>query len=757
VSRYPGVLCTLSLFTCLLVTPPSPAHGTTATGAGTVAADAPAVPRIDTPPLLDGRLDDPAWRAALALLLSWEVAPGENVPAPVRTTCYVACDGSNLYVAFDAPDPDPAAVVADLADRDDAWRDDYAGFYLDTFLDHRRGYGFWVSAGGVQMDLRRDELAEETEDIAWDARWHSAAAVTDSGYVVEMAIPLAELRFPRDRGEQRWGFLARRVRPRSTRQELSLRPEDRDDPCLLCQAAVLRLPPPADRERDLTITPTWTAGRTDSGGFPDGDLRHGPWRGEAGVSLRWGLRSDLTLAATLNPDFSQVEADELLLDINTRFALEYTEKRPFFLEGAEVFATPLPAVYSRSMNDPDAGLKLTGRRGRDAVGLLVVRDHTPWVLLAGNQSSLETPLGTAATTGVLRWRRDVGESSAVGALATAREGDGYHNRVAGLDGTVRWHRSHRLTWQWLWSDTRDSPDLLGGHPPTPTGGGSAGLIRYELDSRDWSALAEYQRLEPSFRQDTGFYERLDLKRWQAGLWRSWWGDAGHWFQRLGLGAGWEYGEDFRGRLTDRTTQVELNYLGPRHARAWFALQHTDERFADRLFGQDMLLGKVGLRPTGHLELWLKGWHGDGIDVANIRPGRETGWGAGVEYSPAERLFVSLEGTRLDFDAVGADLFEASLAAGQLRFHLDRRTFLRAILQYRRYDRHPENYAVPVPRSQDQLSSQLLLSYKLDPQTLVFLGMTDLWLGFDPGNGAPAVDRTLDGRTFFLKLSYAWRP
>jgi len=204
--KHRAVLAPLALLTACAAAL-CPAHATAASPAEDAGREL-AVPTVATAPVLDGKLDDPAWAAALVLTLAYEVSPGENIPAPVRTTCYVTCDARRLYVAFDARDPDPAAVVADLADRDDAWQTDFVGFYLDTFLDHRRGYGFWVSAGGVQMDLVRDELAENHEDDTWDARWHSAAAVTDSGYCVEMAVPLAELRYPPSDGPHRWGFLA---------------------------------------------------------------------------------------------------------------------------------------------------------------------------------------------------------------------------------------------------------------------------------------------------------------------------------------------------------------------------------------------------------------------------------------------------------------------------------------------------------------------------------------------------------------------
>ncbi len=714
------------------------------------------LPETDTPPVLDGRLDEPIWRSALVLSLDYEVSPGENVPAPVPTRCYLARDARFLYVAFDASDPEPAAVIADLADRDDAWESDFVGIYLDTFHDHRRAYGFWVSAGGVQMDFTRNELAEDPEDDTWDARWHSAAALADDGYRVEMAIPFDELRFPRAGGGA-WGFQARRVRPRSTRQEYSLLPEDRADPCLLCQAVTLRGLTGLETGTDLTVTPTWTAGRTDGGGFPSGDLDQGDWRGELGVSARWGLTTDLNLDAALNPDFSQVEADELQLDINERFALEYEEKRPFFLEGADIFQTPLPAVYTRTMNDPDWGLKLAGKQGQGVLGAMVVRDASPSILLAGNASSLFVPSPVPVTTGIVRYRRDLGQTSTVGVLGTAREGDGYHNRVGGLDGVLRWRRSHRLTWQWLWSDTRDRPDLLGGSPPSPSGDGSAGLVRYDLDGRDWSAVAEYRRLEPSFRQDTGFFDRLDLQQWQAGLWRLWWGDAKHWFNMLGVGATWGYGEDLRGRLTDRTVQAEVNYAGPLHSRAWLAVEHTDERYAGLLFGQQRWYAKVGLRPEGHLWLWLKGWGGDAIDTDNIRPATEHGLGLGGEYNPSEHTHLELSATRVAVDAAGGDLFTAWLAYAQARYHFDRRSFLRVIVQYRRYDQAPGNYLGAVPELTEQLFSQFLFSYKLDPQTLLFVGATATWLGLDPGAAAPRIDPTLDERTVFLKLSYAWRP
>ncbi|HSR42269.1 MAG TPA: DUF5916 domain-containing protein, partial [Longimicrobiales bacterium] len=384
----------------------------------------PAASAID----VDGRLEEPGWLAAEPIPLPWETAPGDNAPAPVRTECYVTFDEERLYLACVARDPDPDRIRAYITDRDDTEGHDRVVFALDPFDDARRAFEFGVSALGVQSDAVFEEQSGES-DASWDAIWSSAGRIAPEGWVVEAAIPFRSLRFPAG-GDRAWGFHVRREWPRSDRVETRSMHWDRDRACQLCQAnrvtGISGVSPGLDVELVPTLTARVAEARRD---FPAGELEGPGPEPEVGLDARWGVTTDLTLNATLNPDFSQVEADAPQLDANTRFALFFPEKRPFFLEGAELFRTPVEAVFTRTVVDPVVGMKATGKLGASAVGAMVALDETNVLLLPGNQGSESVSLDQRVLSAVGRFRRDVGASGTVGALYTARVADGYGNHV----------------------------------------------------------------------------------------------------------------------------------------------------------------------------------------------------------------------------------------------------------------------------------------------------------------------------------------
>ena len=700
-----------------------------------------AVPGGAEAPVLDGRLDDATWRNALVLSLDWETSPGENTPAPVGTECLLTHDAERLYVAFRALDPDTTAIVARLADRDDAYDDDLVGFLLDPFDGERRGYQFLVSAAGVQMDARRDEVGDEPEDDSWDAIWHSAVRRTAAGYDVEIAVPFRALRFPPSRLPVTWGFLPLRDRPRNVQRRFAALPLDRGNSCALCQTLKVTGFAGVESGRNLKIAPTWTATRTDRREpFPDAALGDGEIMAEPGLDLRWGPSSQSSLNLSLNPDFSQVEADELQLELNTRYALFYREKRPFFLEGADIFRTPLQAVYTRTIVDPDWGLKWTGQDGRTATGVIVARDASPNRLLASNQGSRVMAVDRELSSAVLRLRRDVGGGSTVGLLATGRagRGDEHDSGLVGTDGLWRPSRADKLSWQFLQSGADE-------------GGGAAALARWNHDGRDWSLLAGFQSLDEKFRADAGFIPRVDLRQYDLGAWRTWWNSPEHWYNQLGAGVQWTYAETQAGRLADRFLRAEGFWMGPMQGRFWGAVENGRQYFAGRDFTTTSWQAKLGARPAGALELWLAGWGGEAIDYDNARPGDSFGLGPGLGYTPSRNLALRLDATWENFDAAGDDLYTALLLAVQVRYHFSSRAFARAIVHYERYDLEPDNYLFPVPDVDEGLFSQLLFSYKVNPQTMVFVGTTDEAAGTD------AYELTRRSRTFFLKLGYAWLP
>ncbi|MBZ0089216.1 MAG: carbohydrate binding family 9 domain-containing protein, partial [Thermoanaerobaculia bacterium] len=350
------------------------AAGSKPEGAGRGARPLYQARRAESPVAVDGRLDDAAWRQPPTFELVYEIRPGENTPAAVRTEGWIAFDDEHVYFAFRCQDPDPERIRARFTDRDSAFQDDFVGVVLDTFDDQRRAFEFFVNPLGVQMDLVQDDV-NSVEDETWDAIWQSAGRITAEGYEVEAAIPFASLRFRADGERRTWGIDAVRIWPRGDRVQLALGPRERGRNCYLCQAAQLDGLEGARPGRDLELTPTLTGSRSETRDpFPSAPLAESDQGTELGLTARWGITPDLKLLGTYHPDFSQVEADAAQLAVNNQFAIFYPEKRPFFLEGADSFDTTIDAVYTRDVADPDWGLKLTGKQGAGVLGFFLAED-----------------------------------------------------------------------------------------------------------------------------------------------------------------------------------------------------------------------------------------------------------------------------------------------------------------------------------------------------------------------------------------------
>ncbi|MFP5286175.1 MAG: sugar-binding protein [Thermoanaerobaculia bacterium] len=383
------------------------------------------IPRMDAAPRIDGVLDEPSWEQGLVLEIETEIDPGKNVPAPVSAFAFLAYDDDNLYVAFRAHDPEPSAIRAHLSDRDTPYADDFVGIMLDTFNDERGGYEFFVNPLGVQMDLARNETSSENEEDAnWDAIWSSAGRIDEQGYTVEMAIPFSSLRFQRSAGEQTWGLTAFRSYPRSRRHQINVNAVDPDDSCFICHIPKVTGFAGATPGRNVEFDPTLTAHRTDRReAFPEGSYA-GEEEADLGLTARWGITPNLTFSGAVNPDFSQVEADAAPLDVNTQFTLFFPEKRPFFLEGADFFETPWNVIHTRTVADPAWGVKLTGKEGRNGIGLFVAQDEVTNLLLPGSQRSATAALQMETTDAALRYRRDFGARPTWAASSPTARGRG---------------------------------------------------------------------------------------------------------------------------------------------------------------------------------------------------------------------------------------------------------------------------------------------------------------------------------------------
>ncbi len=700
---------------------------------------------------VDGVLDEQGWVDATVVPLTHEWFPADNTEPPVRTDCLVTFDSENLYIAFRAYDPDPSQIRAHLADRDTPFLDDTVGFHVDTFNDRRRAFEFRVNPLGVQMEAAVSDV-DGSEDWSWDAIWDSAGRIGEDGYVVEILLPFRQLRFPRTAEVQTWGFLATRDYPRSLLHQLRSTRNDRSQDCVVCQFDTLTGFEQIDTGHNLEVVPTITAGRTDERPALTSALEEGDADVEAGVTTRWGITPSVTLNATLNPDFSQVEADAAQLNVNERFALFFPEKRPFFLEGADYFATPLRAVFTRTVADPSGGVKLTGKEGGNAFGVFLAEDRFNNLIFPGAEQSGFASLDQDVTSGVVRYRRDVGRTSTLGVLYAGRQGDGYSNQVYGLDGTLRVTDSDTIRFQGLDSRTEYPAAVAvdNGQPLDPFGG-AAWSLSYNHATRDWAWLAGHTSFARDFRADSGFIPQVDLRQSYAEVARTFWGRPGGWFSRFQVLGNFASTKTQDGDLIEDSGNVYITYDGPLQSQVKLGLHPNEEAFRGVTFNDFRTDLLVTLRPTGDLAFQLFLRAGEIIDFVNVRQAEFEQVQPRIEFKLGRRVTGEIQHTWQAFDVRGDRFLEANLTQTTLRYHLNVRTFFRAILQYRDVERELSLYnpGITIEPEEEELFSQLLFSYKLNPQTVLLLGYSDA------SEGNQRVDLTQRNRAVFLKIGYAW--
>ncbi len=696
---------------------------------------------------IDGVLDEPAWQEALKIDMPYEWYPTDNGVPPVETVCYVTYSDSRLLVAFEAKDPEPGKIRAHLMDRDDITTlvaDDYVGMNIDTFNDERQAIQFRVNPLGVQADATFDEF-QGAEDFAWDAIWDSAAKIGADGYVVEISIPFQQMRFPRTSDVQTWGFEGFRNFPRGDRHRISTKFTDRNKECTLCQENKIAGFAGIEPGRNIEITPTLTAISTQvRDDFPDGSLETDEEDAEFGLNARWSITPNLALNATYNPDFSQVEADTAQLAINTRFALFFPEKRPFFLEGADVFETPLQVIFTRTLAEPNYGVKLTGKEGRSAIGAYIVEDDITNFIVPSNQRTLFGQIDDQMLNGVLRYRYDIGSRSTIGVLYAGRDGEEYSNEVAGADAFVAINPSNIIRAQYVKSDTK-YPQGFG----LDNVDGDAYHLSYLHQTRNWYFKGTYENIDEDFRADSGFIPRVDFKRGQGILERNFWGNRQTWYRKWVIGAKKEVIEDQQGNETDDVTEVYALLEGPLQSFAQAYVNRRDQFYAGETFNLDgwTLFGQIS--PTRRTKFALQVNGGEEIDLDNVREGDQITIQPSFELKFGRHINWRFSYLRQAFDVDGGRLFTAQLTQTRFVYQFNVRSFVRAIVQLQDIERDPDLYFRPVNDREKDLLVQLLFSYKLNPQTVLFTGVTD------NGFGNQSFGITTTDRTYFLKIGYAF--
>lgn len=706
----------------------------------------PPIPQTDGRITVDGRLDEAIWSQAAALELPYETEPADNAPADVRTEAWLIHSDTHLYVAFRAHDPEPERIRAYYRERGDIFGDDMVSVTLDPYNGQRRGYQLFVNPLGVQADTFINELAG-SENPSFDFLWDSAGRLTSEGYEVEMAIPLSSLRFPPGEGLMNWGIDLVRFYPREHSYRFALSPMERGRDCYLCQIQTMRGFEDVAGGRNLELTPELSLAAREIPG-PDGDTTESDEN--LGLTAQWALTPGLTLAGTVNPDFSQVAADPLQLDINQPFGIQREERRPFFQEAADLFTTPLEAVQTRNLVEPAGGIKLAGQVGRQALGFFHVQDRQLNLIRPGVERAEFLRLERESESTALRLRRDVLNDSAVGLLMTHREAEAYENSVAAVDGQLRFTDSDTVRYQWATSETRDHLNTSGG-----TGGidtvGDARLLRYQHEGRHLFGGLEHQRRDEGFRADLGFLPQTDFEQNAGWLGLRWYGDGDGFVREADVVV------DHRRSDTISDDQplseqevIEFGLEGGMQSRLSVAGKTWEQWHAGDRYEGERWAAYFQLQPLRGLRLQAEAGGGDQIDFVGDRLGESRRIGPRLIADIGRHLEVDFAYRRAHLDLPQGRLYQARTHELRAGWFFGVRSYLRLISQLSDIERNPTLYAQGEGDDDVVWANQLTFTWRLDPRTEFITGYTDR------RSGTQRQDLTLEGRRVFVKMSYAFQ-
>ncbi|MGB3861264.1 MAG: DUF5916 domain-containing protein, partial [Candidatus Aminicenantaceae bacterium] len=649
------------------------------------------VPPFENPPKIDGKLDDPFWETGAILESFTQYEPLEGSEPTEKTVAYIGYDKNTLYIAVRCYDSNPKAVRACLTQRDKVMGDDEITIYLDTFNDKKRAFAFLVNPCGVQSDGifvesgggrrgRGGGGGFDHIDKNWDTYFTTDANMDDEGYTVEMAIPFKSLRFPHSQ-QQLWGMqIKRNIRRKN--EEIYWYPRSRDINGFLIQAGTIQIDGSLNKGKNFEVMPVVT-------GLKEKESKFVP---EAGLNLKYGITSDLTADATINPDFSQVEADMPQISVNQRYALYYPEKRPFFLEGKDYFDTPLELMYTRTIVEPGWGLKLTGKIGKTTIGVLSTYDfNASKIYLPGEDDEEdeedEEDIVQKGFINVFRLKQDLFTESYIGLLFTdkeLRESEGIsisdYNRVGGVDGAFKFWNNYRFSFQVLGSETK-----VGEYKSSLV---PAMKFDFNARGRHLSFSADYTYIPPDFEGSLGFFRRKDIKSFDSRL--------GYAFLPMtdlivDIRPSLQYRRiyDFNNVLTDEEYELSFFMSGWRGTFISAGISRNFERYEGINFRRNNFRTWIRSEPLSWLSGGVNFSLGESIYYdENPYLGYKYSYGFNLTFKPLTnlRLFCDYRNDTF-YKTKGGELeYEVNIFTQRIGYQITRHLSLRLITDYNDYDK-----------------------------------------------------------------------
>ena len=704
------------------------------------------IQRVDRPPDINDFLTMAPGPEATRQLVKVEGMiqrePVDGAPVSQRTEVYLGYDDENLYAVFLCFEENPKGIRARMGRRENIFGDDIVSIQLDTFHDQRRAYVFTSNPYGIQLDAVWVE--GQGFDISFDTVWANEGRLTDGGYVVSYSIPFKSLRFPAAE-LQNWGILLTRDIIRDNEEAFWPRYSSRIEGRLNQMGTLTGLE---------NISPGRNAQIVPYGFFRSLDSLAGDkTTGTGGVDAKVILRDSLVLDLTANPDFSQVESDNPQVTANQRFDVFFPEKRPFFLENANFFRTPINLVFTRNIADPQFGVRLTGKAGPYALGALFIDDESADVDLPPT----DPRIGDRATFGIFRLSRDIGNQSSLGAIYTAREFGSDYNRVGGVDG--RWKFDDH--WASTFQAVRSTTSIGGARSSGPAY--NFDLIR---GGRQFDYRFIYRDRGKGFNTLTGFVPRVDF--------RSISNRVGYAFRPEGTlisvrpGFWLDNVWDQTGTRLDRDVNPWIFMRFIRQTSLGIGYNNTRERLRPVDF--------PALTQNTDFATHRTGFNFNSALITEVSYGVSYDWGSRINFDPPAgqipftgnfreaRVSLTLRPvppltvdntylfSSLSERGSGAAIFNNHIARSKVNWQFTKELSLRFIAQYDAL-LVEETGALTSLETGKNFNADVLLTYLVNPWTALFVGYN---------SNARVLDPTLPGRftndakQFFAKFSYLVR-
>jgi len=706
---------------------------------------------------IDGFIDDSVWKTASRIDKFVERQPGVNLEPNVKTEAYVTYDDDKLYVAFNCYD-DPSKIRATMCQRDQFSGNDVVMLLLDTYGNASWAYEFFVNPYGVQKDQLWSSI--HGEDSGFDLIWESAAAITESGYQVEMAIPFASMRFP-NKDVQTWRVDFYRNHPRETFKQYSWAAYNQDEQCWPCQWGTVNGIKSVKPGKGMEIMPTLIGSQ--AGGLPDYDpgLKWDNDKADAELSVggKYMVSSDIAVEGAYNPDFSQIEADAAQIDVNTTVSLFYPERRPFFQEGRDIFQTLFNSFYTRTVNDPQFAAKLTGRIDHYNIGFLSAYDeNTPYIVPLEEKSNM---VNTGKSfVNVLRADRSFRDNNRLGMIITDRRFDGGgYGTILGVDGDLRLSQKYSLVGQYIMSLTEEPNDsnlnaeiddttfANGKHTAVLDGesfSGDAIITQFRRRARNWNFTFDYNHVAPSYRTETGYDPWVDYHNFSIWNGLNFYPENGI-FERISpaiwFDNRWNYNGDKKWTHLDIALENHFRW-----AQTYFG--------ASYMYSSEQW-GGIEFNDMGDLEFYAGSQFNDaigyeiyyslGIDVAKrlLEKGNVSSFNMSLDWKPIDRLTIepTVNYSKSENIDTGEEQYKQFIGRTRFQLQANKELSVRLVVQYN--------------DSWNNWDIDPLIIYRLSPFSVFYMGSTH---DITELTGEPN-DRKVWKQTsqqFFMKLQYLFR-